>query len=110
MELGERIRLAREGQGMSQRELASAGVSYAYISRIENGDRTPSDKAIRAIASKLNVDPHWLATGDLDGTYVYVRFVDLFDGEQMGCTHCMQIASELMPSPAHNVPGEGGTE
>jgi transcriptional regulator with XRE-family HTH domain len=48
---------------LSQRQLASPGVSYAYISRIENGGRQPSLKALRAIANKLDVDLEYLETG-----------------------------------------------
>src|SRR5436853_5789401 len=35
--IGERLRRLRLDRGLSQRELASHGVSYAYISRIEAG-------------------------------------------------------------------------
>lgn len=48
---------------MSQRELASPGVSYAYISRIEAGTRQPSVKALRMLARKLGVSADYLETG-----------------------------------------------
>jgi transcriptional regulator with XRE-family HTH domain len=48
---------------MSQRELAGPGVSYAYISRIEKGHRSPSLKAVRILADKLGVTPEYLETG-----------------------------------------------
>jgi tetratricopeptide (TPR) repeat protein len=48
---------------MSQRELASPGVSYAYISRIEGGARRPSVKALRMLARKLGVTADYLETG-----------------------------------------------
>ena len=48
---------------MSQRELASPGVSYAYISRIEAGTRQPSVKALRMLARKLGVSATYLETG-----------------------------------------------
>lgn len=37
--------------------------SYAYISRIEGGARTPSVKALRMLAKKLGVSPEYLETG-----------------------------------------------
>jgi hypothetical protein len=37
--VGERIRRLREERGLSQRELAEPGVSYAYFSRLEVGPR-----------------------------------------------------------------------
>jgi transcriptional regulator with XRE-family HTH domain len=55
-----RLRLAR---GLSQRQLASHGVSYAYISRIESGQRTPSVRAIRVLARRLGVSPEYLENG-----------------------------------------------
>ena len=46
-----------------QRDIASKGVSYAYISRIENGTRNPSVSALRKLAPKLGVSVDWLETG-----------------------------------------------
>jgi transcriptional regulator with XRE-family HTH domain len=54
------LRLER---GLSQRQLASRGVSYAYISRIESGQRTPSVHAIRLLARRLGVAPEYLESG-----------------------------------------------
>jgi transcriptional regulator with XRE-family HTH domain len=62
----DRIRQRRLALGLSQRELASAGVTYAYISRLEANARTPSAKALRKLAPKLGVPVHWLETGEHD--------------------------------------------
>jgi transcriptional regulator with XRE-family HTH domain len=62
-EIGARLREARLRAGLSQRELSCPGVSYAYISRIEAGQRTPSVKALRKLAPKLAVSVGWLETG-----------------------------------------------
>jgi transcriptional regulator with XRE-family HTH domain len=65
--IGQRLKRLRQERGFSQRELASPGVSYAYISRIEAGTRQPSVKALRRLAAKLSVTPEYLETGsDLD--------------------------------------------
>jgi transcriptional regulator with XRE-family HTH domain len=61
--VGQRIRRLRLARGMSQRQLASKGVSYAYLSRIEAGQRTPSVKAIRLLATRLGVSADYLETG-----------------------------------------------
>jgi tetratricopeptide (TPR) repeat protein len=61
--IGERLRRLRRERGLSQRELASPGVSYAYISRIEGGARRPSVKALRMLARKLGVSADYLETG-----------------------------------------------
>jgi transcriptional regulator with XRE-family HTH domain len=61
--VGVRLRRLRHERGLSQRELAGPGVSYAYISRIEAGTRRPSVKALRTLARKLGVSPEYLETG-----------------------------------------------
>src|SRR6476646_12081047 len=65
--IGQRLKRLRLDRHLSQRELAAPGVSYAYISRIEAGTRTPSVKALRRLAAKLGVSADYLETGsDLD--------------------------------------------
>src|SRR5712691_4100321 len=61
--IGVRLRRLRLERGLSQRDLSSPGVSYAYISRIEAGARTPSVKALRMLAAKLGVSVEYLETG-----------------------------------------------
>src|SRR3954464_11928735 len=81
--IGQRLRRLRHERGLSQRELSSPGVSYAYISRIEAGARPPagegppevapklggagarrpSVKALRMLAHKLGVSAEYLETG-----------------------------------------------
>jgi transcriptional regulator with XRE-family HTH domain len=70
--IGQRLRSLRTDRGLSQRELSSPGVSYAYISRIEAGTRTPSVKALRMLAAKLGVPEEYLEYGEqpVDNTYV----------------------------------------
>ncbi len=61
--VGARLKRLRLARGFSQRDLSSPGVSYAYISRIEAGARTPSVKALRKLAQKLGVSVEYLETG-----------------------------------------------
>jgi transcriptional regulator with XRE-family HTH domain len=61
--IGQRLKRLRLERGLSQRELAAPGVSYAYISRIEAGTRQPSVKALRRLATKLGVSAEYLETG-----------------------------------------------
>ncbi|HVM57039.1 MAG TPA: helix-turn-helix domain-containing protein [Gaiellaceae bacterium] len=63
--IGQRLKRLRLEHGLSQRELASPGVSYAYISRIEAGTRQPSVKALRRLAAKLGVSAEYLETGSV---------------------------------------------
>jgi ribosome-binding protein aMBF1 (putative translation factor) len=62
------LRRLREERGLSQRELAEPGVSYAYLSRLEVGQRVPSEKTLRKIAAKLGVTPLYLEVGRDDAT------------------------------------------
>src|SRR3954453_9498139 len=61
--VGLRLKRLRLHRGLSQRDLSSPGVSYAYISRIEAGARTPSVKALRKLSQKLGVSMEYLETG-----------------------------------------------
>jgi transcriptional regulator with XRE-family HTH domain len=61
--IGRRIRRLRLERGLSQRQLSAPGVSYAYLSRIESGQRQPSLKALRLLAQRLGVSPEFLETG-----------------------------------------------
>jgi transcriptional regulator with XRE-family HTH domain len=61
--VGERLRKARQEAGLSQRELAFAGCSAAYISRIERGERVPSLQVLRELAARCDVSETHLAWG-----------------------------------------------
>jgi tetratricopeptide (TPR) repeat protein len=78
--VGARLKRLRVAQGFSQRDLSSPGVSYAYISRIEAGARTPSVKALRKLAQKLGVSVEYLETGR-DIREVDARELKLADAE-----------------------------
>ena len=73
--VGDRIHQRRVELGLSQRQLASEGVSYAYISRLEANIRQPSVKAVRKLAATLGVSAHWLETGDDDPAHELARLV-----------------------------------
>jgi transcriptional regulator with XRE-family HTH domain len=64
--VGDRVRARRLELGLSQRQLACTGVSYAHISRIEGNSRKASTRALRLLAPKLGVSVHWLETGKDD--------------------------------------------
>lgn len=72
--IGQRVLQARTAAGISQRELSSKTVyTAAYLSRIENGDRTPSLAVLRAYAPVLNVTAAWLETGRDDVEVIIPR-------------------------------------
>lgn len=63
---GERVRIAREGQGLSQEALAARiqlnghSLTQKAISRVEMGLRVVPDYEIALFADALHVDPLWL--------------------------------------------------
>jgi transcriptional regulator with XRE-family HTH domain len=62
--LGERIRDARESQGMSQRDLCEAvGLYRPQLSRYENGHSVPSVLVLAAMALHLNTNLDWIVYG-----------------------------------------------
>ncbi|MFC1875422.1 helix-turn-helix domain-containing protein [Chloroflexota bacterium] len=53
---GERVRVLRQKQGLSQEELAyRAGIHRTYLGGIERGERNPALKNIAAMAEALEV-------------------------------------------------------
>jgi transcriptional regulator with XRE-family HTH domain len=73
--VGELIRRRRLELGLSQRELATEGVCYAYISWLESNERRASVSALRKIAPMLGVSVHWLETGEADPAEALARLV-----------------------------------
>jgi transcriptional regulator with XRE-family HTH domain len=65
--VGRRIKALRVERGMSQRDLAAPGMSYAYLWRIEAGQRTPSLSALIELADRLDTSALYLATGRTSG-------------------------------------------
>lgn len=59
-----RLRATRAVRGLSQRDLEAAGVTAAYVCRIERGSKLPSIDVIRRLAVALGVSAHWLETGE----------------------------------------------
>ena len=53
MELGEKIRAARLGAGLSQRQLCGEEITRNMLSLIENGSARPSMKTLEYLARKL---------------------------------------------------------
>lgn len=61
--VGKRIAERRGKLGLSQRDIAFPGCSYAYISRLEAGLRRPSLSVMLKLSLLLDVSPEYLAWG-----------------------------------------------
>ncbi|HVM17362.1 MAG TPA: tetratricopeptide repeat protein [Gaiellaceae bacterium] len=61
--LGDRLRQLRVAAGMTQAELAGDRFSKEYLSQIERGKTRPTEETIEWLATRLDVDPLFLANG-----------------------------------------------
>jgi tetratricopeptide (TPR) repeat protein len=61
--LGDRLRQLRVSAGLTQTELAGNRFSKEYVSQIERGKTQPTRETVKWLASRLGVDPSFLATG-----------------------------------------------
>jgi transcriptional regulator with XRE-family HTH domain len=60
LSIGDRIRKRQRELDLSQRDLSQPAISYAYISRIESGQRRPSRKTLPKLAPELETTAHSL--------------------------------------------------
>ena len=59
--VGRTIKVLRTDQGLGRKELAErVGISYSYLTEIENGNKPPSNTILGAIAAVLGVQLHEL--------------------------------------------------
>lgn len=61
--LGMRIRRLRKAKGLTQRDLATAEIDGSYVSLIEAGKRTPTNRTLEGLATRLGVSVDYLLTG-----------------------------------------------
>src|SRR3954454_16889948 len=61
--LGERLRQLRVSAGLTQSDLAGERFSKEYVSQIERGKTRPTRETIEWLATRLGVDPSFLASG-----------------------------------------------
>src|SRR5207247_6829548 len=107
--IGSRLKRLRLERGFSQRDLSSPGVSYAYISRIEAGARTPSVKALRKLSQKLGVSVEYLETGR-DMREVDDRELRLADAElELRLTEDFTAAEEKLQAILDEAAAAGDT-
>lgn len=76
MQIGDRIRRARQSAGMSQRQLAEAvGVTHGLVGQWESHRKAPGRENLRKIAEVTTTDPAVLL-GDLSAEGASVRISD----------------------------------
>ena len=63
--IGQRIKQIRNSKKLTQDDFAEViGLTKNFISLIETGNRTPSDRTISDICRVFHVNEAWLRTGD----------------------------------------------
>ena len=102
--VGRRLREAREGAGLTQRELSFEGCTAAYVSRIEAGARVPSLQILREFGKCLGVSADYLATGNPDGTDLSSELLEaevaLRLGDEQRAAELYNAARDGAESPA----------
>ncbi len=81
--VGNNIRRARWRAGLTQQDVAAAGVTYRYLQELERGERNPSARILFDLAQILKV-----------------RTVDLFEvGERRAPVRLSEVPESLAPRP-----------
>lgn len=117
--VADRIALARERSGLSQREVAARcrGLTAAYVSRLERGERQPSIRALRQIAGAVGCSVSWLETGsELGGRLgaliarVELELVHLEDHVATVCERVRVVIAEVevLAAGEHNSARDDG--
>ena len=81
-----RIKDIRKMQNLSQDAFGKRlGITGASVSRLESGDRDPSDQTILSICREFSVNEYWLRTGEGDMYKQLDRYQELssFFGDLM---------------------------
>lgn len=69
MNLGERIKVVRTDNGLTQKDFANLfGLSHSHISNIENNREKPSDTLLLFMCNKFGINYEWLKFGKADDT------------------------------------------
>jgi tetratricopeptide (TPR) repeat protein len=78
---GQRIRMLRIRQGVSQAQLAFPELSDSYISLIESDKRVPAPSVVELLATKLHCSPTYLVSGVseevVDGLRVTLDYAEI---------------------------------
>lgn len=84
MTTGQRIKLARKGAGLTQKELGQKlGITYQTVAQWENNLRNPKHETLMRIAEALDItiDYLWGFTDSPDTRIATQGDIDKFDGE-----------------------------
>jgi transcriptional regulator with XRE-family HTH domain len=69
---GRRLKELRREQGLSQAALAGHEISTGYLSRLESGERRPTERLVSYFADRLGVEPTAFASSPASGSLAQV--------------------------------------
>src|SRR5438874_5174230 len=104
VEVGRRLREARQAAGLTQRQLSFDGCTAAYVSRIEAGARVPSLQILREFGKRLGITAEFLATGRSDSEELSSELLEaevaLRLGDEARSAELYEAARDGADSPA----------
>ena len=104
LELGGRMRQARERTGMSQEALAAQlGIGKSTLIRYEKGGREPTASVVYAWARIAKVDAGWLLAGQ-SGAHDWAAW----GGEHLGAMEVLYIFEDWIAEQMEREPAWGG--
>ncbi|WP_432179829.1 helix-turn-helix domain-containing protein [Streptomyces sp. NBC_00063] len=111
-DLGQNIRAARQGQGLSLRELARrTGVTASALSQIETGKTRPTAKTAYEIAQQLGVTLAELSTGTTEAAIPAEPLSGHLQGAELDAMAVhLRKAVEFIPRDAQRTVGLQGGE
>lgn len=96
VEIGARLRRAREAQDIYQEQLAEAvGINRSLLSKLENGQRAPSVFLAMALIEALQISPQYLLWGSMQGV----------DGELAAKLARSAMTDKRLPVPRVSISG-----
>ena len=102
MDIHERLRFLREQLKLTTRAFgASINMSGGAITNMETGSRNVTDRTVRDICQKYNVNPDWLMNGS-DPMYVDV-FSDLDINDEVAARQAIQYAKRRRSGVDHEI-------
>jgi tetratricopeptide (TPR) repeat protein len=107
--LGERVRQRRVALGLTQTDLAGTRFSKEYISQIELGKTRPTSETIDYLASRLSIDPGYIAHGVSTKDRARIEAM-LARAEALAQAHEVTEALELFADAKTAVAASGSSE
>ena len=96
-DMGQRIRVLRRKNGMTQEELAEkAGISASFMGHIERGSRIASLETLVLLCNTLKTSPQFLLAASLDGELAEHMPADFSPEQRSQLSAFLRIAQDTI--------------